>query len=89
MPESAGMQTELESPVAGRASSVGERVTVNLTPRASQALSDVTTRTRDTKTDVINRALLIYAYVEQVLGDGGAVYVQADSDSPLQLLKIF
>ncbi len=89
MPEPAGTEVERGSLAGGRGGSAGERVTVNLTPRASQALSDVVARTGDTKTDAINRALRIYAYVERVLGDGGAVYVQVDSESPPQLLKIF
>jgi hypothetical protein len=89
MPKDAGTGLAEGSAMAQRSSGVGERVTVNLTPRASQALSEVLERTQETKTDAINRALQIYAYIEQVLHDGGAVYVRLDSDSPPQLLKIF
>ena len=74
---------------SGRASGALERVTVNLTPKAARALEQAVEFTGDTKTDAINRALQIYAYVEQVLDRGGSVYVRDEADSHLQLLKIF
>lgn len=36
------------------------RMTVNLAPRAADALDDITTRTRATTTDAINRAPVAY-----------------------------
>ncbi|ACU71901.1 hypothetical protein Caci_2992 [Catenulispora acidiphila DSM 44928] len=66
-----------------------ERVTVNLAPRAAHALKQVADLTGDSKTDVINRALQLYAYIEQVMRDGGAVLVKTAKDSPAQELKIF
>lgn len=46
------------------------RTTVNLVPRAVAALEEVSRLTGDNKTDVINRALQVYAYLEleQVAG---------------------
>ncbi len=52
----------------GRGSGSGgslERVTVNLTPRSSKALEEVVGLTGDSKTDSINRAIQIYAYIER------------------------
>jgi hypothetical protein len=66
-----------------------ERVTVNLVPRAARALEQVTTLTGYTKTDVINRALQLYAYIEQVVHDQGAVFVQGAGDAKPQQIKIF
>src|SRR4051794_1094496 len=40
-----------------------ERVTVNLTPRASEALREAVELSKDSKTDTINRALQVYAFV--------------------------
>jgi hypothetical protein len=55
-----------------------ERVTVNLIPRASRALEQATDLTGDSKTDSINRALQVYAYLEEVWSKGGAVLVEID-----------
>ena len=66
-----------------------ERVTVNLIARASRALQRVSDLTGDTKTDSINRALVVYAYLEEVSTNGGAIYVRETKDSELQLLKMF
>lgn len=66
-----------------------ERVTVNLTPRSAHALSVAADLTDDTKTDVINRAIKVYAYIEQLIADGGSVYVQSSAASEPTLLKFF
>ncbi|AJC61074.1 MULTISPECIES: hypothetical protein [Streptomyces] len=57
------------------------RITVNLAPKAAAALDQAVKLTGDTKTDTINRALQIYAYLERVAQDGGTLYTRlADSD---------
>jgi hypothetical protein len=66
-----------------------ERVTVNLNARSSRALDVAAELTGDTKTDIINRALQIYAYLEQVATRGGAVYTRESEDAELEKLKIF
>jgi hypothetical protein len=66
-----------------------ERVTVNITIRASRALETLTKLTGDNKTDAINRALQIYAYMEQVAAQGGSVYVREATGSELERLKAF
>jgi hypothetical protein len=66
-----------------------ERITVNLTGRASRALDLATELTGDTKTDTVNRALQVYAYLEQVTARGGSVYVREAADADLERLKIF
>ncbi|MDQ2585985.1 hypothetical protein [Saccharothrix yanglingensis] len=66
-----------------------ERVTVNLTPRSSKALVDAITLTGDTKTDAINRALQIYAFLEGVWSAEGSVYVRQGADAELELLRAF
>jgi hypothetical protein len=65
-----------------------ERVTVNLTPRACNALEAIVQRTGDSKTDTINRALQIYNYLDEIMHSGGAVYVQDHNGKP-ERLKIF
>jgi hypothetical protein len=80
-----------DAKTAGRGGSGGphERVTVNLTGRASRALESATEVTGDTKTDTINRALQVYAYLEEVGARGGSIYVRESADSELERLKIF
>lgn len=66
-----------------------ERVTVNLTPRSSRALNDTVERTGDSKTDTINRAVQVYAYLEEVLQRGGQVLVAPRADAEPQIVKFF
>ncbi|WP_328842867.1 hypothetical protein [Streptomyces sp. NBC_00258] len=74
---------------SGRGASPLERVTVNLTARASRALETTVGLTGDSKTDSINRALTVYAYIEQVLQQGGSIAVQETPDASPQKLVIF
>jgi hypothetical protein len=66
-----------------------ERVTVNLTARSSHALDQVVQLTGDSKTDTLNRAIQVYAYIEQILQTGGSVHVRETPDSEHERLKIF
>jgi hypothetical protein len=62
---------------------------VNLTPRGSRALEVATELTEDTKTDTINRALEIYAYLQQVTAHGGAIYAREKAGAELERVKVF
>jgi hypothetical protein len=66
-----------------------ERITVNLTGRASRALDLATELTGDTKTDTVNRALQVYAYLEQITARGGSIHVREAAESELERLKMF
>ena len=44
------------------------KVTVNLTKKSFAALDAAAARSGDSKTDTVNRALQMYAYLEQVTG---------------------
>lgn len=66
-----------------------QRVTVNLTPRTSAALDEAVRLTRDTKTDTINRAVQVYAYLERIIQDGGTVYVRDPGNGELERLHFF
>jgi hypothetical protein len=66
-----------------------ERVTVNLTARSSRALDQAVRLTGDSKTDTLNRAIQIYAYIEAVLASGGSIHVRETPDSEPERLKIF
>lgn len=64
-----------------------ERVTVNLTAKGAAALTELMHLTGDTKTDVINRALGVYAYLETVDQEGGKVYVRENDQSDLERVR--
>lgn len=67
-----------------------ERVTVNLAPRASRALESTVGLTGDSKTDTINRALQVYAYLEEVWHKGGQILVREDpNEDTATVLKFF
>ncbi len=58
-----------------------ERITVNVTGRASLALRLAAELIGATRTDTVNRALQVYAYLEQVTARGGTVYVRETAES--------
>lgn len=64
-----------------------ERITVNLTPRSSSALEFAADVTGDTKTDAINRAIQIYAWLEQVIEGGGSVHVRPIAGAEVERLR--
>jgi hypothetical protein len=66
-----------------------ERVTVNLTARTSRALEHVTDITGDSKTDVINRAIQVYDYFEEIMAGGGTVFFQRTEDSTPERLRFY
>ena len=66
-----------------------ERVTVNLTPRTSEALEQLAQTTGDTKTDTINKALQVFAYLQELQHGGGAIYVREPGSKEQERLKIF
>ena len=66
-----------------------ERTTVNLNQRGAAALEAVMDLTEDSKTDCINRAVTIYAFIEKVLSEGGSVLVQESDSTEPQRLVIF
>jgi hypothetical protein len=65
-----------------------ERITVNLTSRSSSALELAVELSGDTKTDTINRAIQIYAYLEKVIRHGGSVHIREKAGADLERLRI-
>lgn len=66
-----------------------ERVTVNLNRRASDALEQLDRLTGESKTDSINKALQLFAYLQQVQSDNGAIYVREAGSKEPERLKLF
>ena len=53
-----------------------QRVTVNLNTRAVQALDELVQLTGDTKTEAINKALQVYALIQDAQQSGGGAWLQ-------------
>jgi hypothetical protein len=77
-PEQGG---SIEPPSGGNGSGL-TRVTVNLTRQTVQALEAVSETTGYSKTDTINRALQVYAIVQDIMRrNGGVLRVKHDDGS--------
>lgn len=63
----------------GRTAGAGElhKVTVNLIPAAWDAANETAARTGLTRTDVINRALQAYAWMERETASGGEILIRS------------
>jgi hypothetical protein len=60
------------------------RVTVNLTARSSAALELSAALSGDTRTDTINRALQVYAFLVQVAEEGGSAHIRYSDQAELE-----
>jgi hypothetical protein len=52
------------------------RLTINLVPRAYAAMLLASEITGDSRTDTVNRAVQLYAYVEHVIKEGGDILIR-------------
>ncbi|MDA2809456.1 hypothetical protein O4J56_02290 [Nocardiopsis sp. RSe5-2] len=64
-------------------------MTVNLTARSTQALDTTVAATGDTQTDVINRAIQVYAYLEQAMARGELIYLEDPEKQMRERLRFF
>jgi hypothetical protein len=62
------------------------RVTVNLTRKAVEALDQISASTGSSKTDSINRALQVYALVNEITDQKGRLTIVGPDGKPTQLL---
>jgi hypothetical protein len=62
----------------GRAPAVTDRITVSLVPKAFADLQRTQDRTHMSKTDIINRAISVYEFIEAELGEGAEIIVHRD-----------
>lgn len=80
--KSAASQVGAASPSAGR----DDRITVALVKRAADDLQSAHERTRLSKTDIVNRALSLYEFVESELRTGAELIVRRDGED--QVVKL-
>ena len=74
----------------GQPAETGEfhKVTVNLIPKAWNAANETTALLGLSRTDVINRALQAYAWLERELAEGSEVIVRSKDGGVEQRLKL-
>jgi len=88
MPRTATSTTQ-DSPPTPREGGSHERVTVNLTKKSSDALAEAVRLGKDSKTDTINKALQVYALLQQVEDNGGAIYLRETANAEQERLRVF
>lgn len=64
------------------------KLTVNLTPRAVAAMASAAERTGDSKTDTINRALIVYDVVLDLMEQGGGKFSIERRDGVRETVRI-
>lgn len=64
------------------------RITVNLTPRAMDALDSAVSKTSDSRTDSINRALQVYDLFLDLLARGGGSLLLKHADGETERVYI-
>jgi len=57
-----------------------DRITVTLIPRTAAELQTIHERTGLSKTDIVNRAISLYEFVDTELSEGGDVIVRRDGE---------
>jgi GTP cyclohydrolase FolE2 len=58
----------------------GDRVTVTLVPKAAADLQSAHERTSMSKTDIVNRAISLYEFVEAEMSSGAEIIVRRDGE---------
>jgi len=64
------------------------KLTVNLVARAVAALDDVALLTGDTKTDSVNRAIQVYAFLEREQRTRGKRIFLIDDDNKMERVQL-
>lgn len=80
------MPSEPTSPQTRQVAS--ERITVGLVPRVSEQLQRLQERTSFSKTDLVNRAITLYEYVEAEASKGNDLLVRQKDSGELFVIKI-
>lgn len=80
------MAIEDETPEPGRPAL--ERITINLTPAATDALAHAAALTRMSRTDTVNRALQVYDFFMDLSANGGVLLVRHQGEQELERVRI-
>jgi hypothetical protein len=67
--------------------SAAERITVALTPQAGASLHQLQDRTGQGKTDIVNRAITLYEFIEAQVSSGRELIVRNQATGETQLIR--
>ncbi|MGZ0236073.1 ribbon-helix-helix domain-containing protein [Streptomyces sp. H49] len=67
---------------------VSERITIALIAKAAEGLQRLQRRTGLSKTDVVNRAISVYDFIDQQLEDGNELLIRRKETDEVQLVHI-
>jgi len=70
-------------------SATAARVTVNLSENSVEALDAAVQLTRNTKTEVINKAVQLFAVVQQAQHEGGGVSIKDSKEAEWTRVRFF
>jgi hypothetical protein len=65
-----------------------DRITVALVPKASEGLQHLMTSTGFTKTDVVNRAITLYEYIDSQLAEGRDLILRDPKTGETQIIRL-
>jgi hypothetical protein len=68
--------------------SVGERITVALIPQAASDLQQLQDRTGLSKTDITNRAITLYEFIDAQLHAGRDVLIRDNATGESQIVRL-
>lgn len=64
------------------------KLIVNLVPKANEALNRGASLSGDTRTDTINRALILYTAIQQTINAGGGVLELTDIPARIVTIRV-
>jgi hypothetical protein len=86
--ESSGRGTGSSRPGQPTTQPTAERITVALIPRVSADLQRLQDRTGQGKTDIVNRAITLYAFIEAQLSTGHELAVRNDTTGETRIIVV-
>jgi hypothetical protein len=66
-----------------------KRLTVNLSAPATQGLNDAMKAAGENQTDVVNKALQVYADLRRAQENGGGAWIQESPDAELTSIRCY
>jgi hypothetical protein len=73
---------------AGSQTTVTDRITVALVPKASEGLQHLMASTGLSKTDVVNRAITLYEFIDSELNQGHDLIVRDPQTGESQVIRL-
>lgn len=82
------MDSKQKTPEDGRFLAVVDRITVALVKQAGEDLQTLQDRTGLSKTDLVNRAISLYRFIDAQVKDGNDLLVRDQRTKETQLIRL-